>query len=116
MSKRILWLDATSDVLNLTFHLVFIHAYFLLHLACKLQNEIARLNQTTGRPWIRRIRTATTAKTSRMWMNPPSVYELTMPNSQRIKSKTAIVQSIGIPFLKVCVLTTCIRVYADRAA
>jgi len=32
-------------------------------------------------------------------MNPPNVYELTMPNSQRIKSKTAIVQSIDIPFL-----------------
>src|ERR1700692_1828001 len=32
-------------------------------------------------------------------MNPPSVYELTMPNIQRINSKTAIVQSIGTPFL-----------------
>jgi hypothetical protein len=33
-------------------------------------------------------------------MNPPSVYELTIPNSQRIKSNTAIVQSIVIPFQK----------------
>jgi hypothetical protein len=33
-------------------------------------------------------------------MNPPSVYELTMPNNQRIKSKTAIVQSIATPFLE----------------
>jgi len=29
-------------------------------------------------------------------MNPPSVYELTIPNSQRIKSNIAIVQSIVI--------------------
>lgn len=34
-------------------------------------------------------------------MNPPIVYELTMPNSQRIISKTAIVQSIGTPFVDV---------------
>jgi hypothetical protein len=32
-------------------------------------------------------------------MNPPSVYELTMPNIQRINNRTAIVQSIGTPFL-----------------
>src|ERR1700733_1671632 len=31
-------------------------------------------------------------------MNPPRVYELTIPNSQRINSNTAIVQSIGTPF------------------
>jgi hypothetical protein len=36
-------------------------------------------------------------------MNPPIVYELTMPNSQRINSKTAIVQSIGTPFVDVVV-------------
>lgn len=28
-------------------------------------------------------------------MNPPNVYELTIPNSQRTRSTTAIVQSIG---------------------
>jgi hypothetical protein len=48
---------------------------------------------------MRRIKTATTASTSRMCINPPRVYELTMPNSQRINNKTAIVQSIGTPFL-----------------
>lgn len=31
-------------------------------------------------------------------MNPPSVYELTIPKAHRIKSKTAIVQSIEISF------------------
>jgi hypothetical protein len=30
-----------------------------------------------------------------MWMNPPSVYELTIPSNHRISNKTAIVQSIG---------------------
>lgn len=50
-------------------------------------------------------------------MNPPSVYELTIPNSQRIKSNTAIVQSIGIPFLEpVYVRTNRYRVYADSVA
>src|SRR5580692_1590782 len=34
-------------------------------------------------------------------MNPPNVYELTMPNSHRIISKTAIVQSIGTPFVDI---------------
>jgi hypothetical protein len=33
-------------------------------------------------------------------MNPPRVYELTMPNSHRINSKTAIVQSIWLSFLE----------------
>jgi hypothetical protein len=37
-------------------------------------------------------------------MNPPNVYELTIPNSQRINSITAIVQSIGIPFRQVSVV------------
>lgn len=47
-------------------------------------------------------------------MNPPSVYELTIPNSQRINSTMAIVQSIGFPFLEaVQLLTTCAGVYAD---
>jgi hypothetical protein len=31
-------------------------------------------------------------------MNPPSVYELTIPNNQRIKSNTAMVQSIVVSF------------------
>jgi hypothetical protein len=31
-------------------------------------------------------------------MNPPSVYELTIPKAHRINSKTAIVQSIEISF------------------
>lgn len=38
--------------------------------------------------------TTMTAKTNKMWMNPPRVYELTIPSNQRISSTTAIVQSI----------------------
>lgn len=50
-------------------------------------------------------------------MNPPSVYELTIPNSQRIRSSMAIVQSIGIPFPEAIYLrTNCSGVYADRIA
>src|SRR5437660_3537969 len=45
-----------------------------------------------------RTSTAITASTSRMWMNPPKVYELTMPSSHKIRSTTAIVQSIVVFF------------------
>lgn len=38
------------------------------------------------------------ASTSKMWMNPPKVYELTIPSNQRTRSITAIVQSIVNPF------------------
>jgi hypothetical protein len=39
-----------------------------------------------------RIRITASAMTRRRWMNPPNVYELTMPRSQRIRStvKTVI--------------------------
>ena len=46
-------------------------------------------------------------------MNPPSVYELTMPNNQRITSKTAIVQSIAAPLWKsVFVTSNSTKLYA----
>lgn len=38
------------------------------------------------------------ASTSKMWMNPPKVYELTIPSNQRTRSITAMVQSIVNPF------------------
>src|SRR5690606_23608470 len=43
------------------------------------------------RPLIRRISTITMATTIRMWMNPPMVYDVTRPRSQRINRMTAIV-------------------------
>jgi len=33
------------------------------------------------------------ATTSKIWMNPPKVYEVTKPNSQRMSKITASVQS-----------------------
>src|SRR5580765_2299659 len=44
-----------------------------------------------------RISTTTTAMTSKMWMKPPRVYELTIPSAQRISSTTNRVQSIVCP-------------------
>ena len=51
--------------------------------------------------WITRSRTAMMATTSRMGMKPPSVWELIIPNhhipnNQRIRSNTAMVQSIDL--------------------
>lgn len=43
---------------------------------------------------MRRIRITTIAMTSRMWMNPPIVYEVTNPRSQRTIRTIAIVCSI----------------------
>jgi hypothetical protein len=43
------------------------------------------------------------ASTSKMWMNPPKVYELTIPSNQRTRSITAMVQSIVNPF-RVCAI------------
>jgi hypothetical protein len=48
-------------------------------------------------------------------MNPPSVYELTIPNSQRIKSNMAIVQSIVIPFLEAVYANQLPGVYVHRS-
>src|SRR5262245_22127409 len=44
-----------------------------------------------------RINTTAMAMTSRTWMKPPIVYELTTPSSQSTISTTKIVQSIGPP-------------------
>src|SRR6185295_18676153 len=49
------------------------------------------------RPWMTRMSTTTTAMTSKMWMKPPRVYELTIPSAQRISSTTNRVQSIVCP-------------------
>src|SRR5215467_1770598 len=43
---------------------------------------------------MRRINTAMTASTSRMWIKPPNVYDETIPSSQRITRRTAIVPSM----------------------
>src|SRR5258707_75319 len=40
-----------------------------------------------------RIRITMMATTSRMWMNPPKVYEVTRPSSHKIRRITASVQS-----------------------
>ncbi len=40
------------------------------------------------------ISTEAIASSSRMWMNPPSVYDVTIPNSHMIINSTKIVQSI----------------------
>jgi len=54
-----------------------------------------RSRQTALRPLINWITTEIKASTRRMWMNPPTVYEDTIPKNH-IKTKiTAIVQSMG---------------------
>jgi hypothetical protein len=55
-------------------------------------------NQTAGlRPVINWSRRTTIATTKRMWMNPPSVYELTIPSNHSTNRITKIVQSITSP-------------------
>src|SRR6185503_11979106 len=49
---------------------------------------------TTRRPWMTLSNRTTIATTSRMWMNPPRVYELTIPSSQRMTSTTISVSSM----------------------
>src|SRR5207248_5361255 len=46
------------------------------------------------RPWIIRISATRIAITSRMWMNPPSVYDVSMPSSQRMTRTTTSVDSL----------------------
>jgi hypothetical protein len=41
-----------------------------------------------------RTRTAMIANTNKMWINPPSVYELTKPSSHKTNNTTATVQSM----------------------
>lgn len=38
------------------------------------------------------------AKINKMWMNPPNVYELTIPNNHKISRRAAIVKSIRASF------------------
>ena len=45
-------------------------------------------------PRIIRSSTTMTAKTMRMWIKPPKVYEVTRPSSHNIMSTTAIVYSM----------------------
>src|SRR6266496_4144900 len=52
------------------------------------------LHGSSLRPWITRIRTVTTAKIKRMWMNPPRAYEVTNPTPQSTNKITATVQSM----------------------
>src|SRR5664280_3144709 len=44
-----------------------------------------------------RMRTMTIAMTSRMWMKPPIVYDVTMPRSHRTRRMTKMVQSMFLP-------------------
>src|SRR5664280_436709 len=44
-----------------------------------------------------RMRTMTIAMTSRMWMKPPIVYDVTMPRSHRTRRMTKMVQSVFLP-------------------
>ena len=65
----------------------------------RVTETAAKLPQATGfLPWITRINTAIMARTNKMWINPPNVYELTIPKSQRINKRAAIVQSIESSF------------------
>lgn len=45
---------------------------------------------------MRRTRIMITATTRRMWMKPPSVYEVTNPRSQSMRRITAMVVSIFV--------------------
>lgn len=47
-------------------------------------------------PLMRRISTTIIAMTSSIWMNPPTVYEVTTPNSHKITSIAAIVTSMMV--------------------
>ena len=55
--------------------------------------------QTILRPWMTLIRTVTMAITRRMWMNPFIVEDVTRPRIHRATRTTAIVYSIGYPFV-----------------
>ena len=52
------------------------------------------IDQSGFRPLMMRSRTTITAMTSRMWINPLIVYEVTIPNSQSRTKTTAIVYNI----------------------
>jgi hypothetical protein len=55
------------------------------------------LNLQSGfRPRMMGMITMITAMTSRIWMKPPSVYDDTIPRSQRITRIIAIVSNIGV--------------------
>jgi hypothetical protein len=43
-----------------------------------------------------RISTTMIAMTSKIWINPPRVYDVIIPSSQRMSKSTAIVTSIKI--------------------
>jgi hypothetical protein len=45
-----------------------------------------------------RISTTANAMSSKMWMNPPKVYELTIPSAHKTSRITKIVHSIGASF------------------
>ena len=60
-------------------------------------NYAARL-----RPWMIRISRTTSATARRMWMNPPSVYELTTPTNHSKRSTTNIVQSMSVFLISEC--------------
>jgi hypothetical protein len=54
-------------------------------------------DQAALRPWKSLMITVITARTSRMWIRPPMVYEVTIPKSQSTSKITQIVQSILPP-------------------
>jgi hypothetical protein len=49
---------------------------------------------TTRRPWMIWMSTDASARSSKIWINPPSVYALLTPSNHNTMSTTKIVQSI----------------------
>jgi len=60
----------------------------------RISNHFLQLDYTARRPEMKLTRNITTAITSRIWMNPPIVYELTIPNSHITNKITAIVDNM----------------------
>jgi hypothetical protein len=58
-----------------------------------------RDQSTTLRPWRTRIRKTTTAGTLRGWIHPPSVQEVTIPDSHKTTKITKIAPSLRAPYL-----------------
>jgi hypothetical protein len=54
-------------------------------------------HEMTLRSWMTRIKTVTIARTNKMWMNPPKVYEVTRPSSHKTSKTAKIVQSTLTP-------------------
>jgi len=68
---------------------------FVAAIAYRCSSRRIRVYTTGLRPDIKLIRSTTIAMTSKMWMYPPKVYELTNPSNHKTSRITKIVQSMS---------------------